>query len=302
MKNKTETVIPAENNMVKKAKKKKTGMWSQAMVRLWHDKLAMVGVIGLLVLILLSIFAKWIAPYSPTEMDLKAINQTPSLNHLFGTDSLGRDILSRLMYGGGYSLAIGFLSSVVAQVVALGLGMTAGYFGGRVDNLIMRIMDVIQAIPSTMISIVVALLIENNFLGTILALGLGGAAHGVRMTRSLVLTVRKEEYLLAAQAINCKTPRILIRHVMPNIMSVTIITMATSVGSMIMMAANLSVIGLGIQPPTPEWGAMLSAGRDHITHYPHLVIFPGLVIFACVFFFNLLGDGLRDAIDPKLRK
>lgn len=301
MKNKTATVVPVENNPVKK-KKKKVNMWSQAMGRLWHDKLAMVGVIGLLVLILISICAKWIAPYSPTEMDLKAINQTPSLAHLFGTDALGRDILSRLIYGGGYSLAIGFFSSIVAQVVALVLGMTAGYFGGRVDNLIMRIMDVIQAIPSTMISIVVALLIENNFVGTVLALGLGGAAHGVRMTRSLVLTVRKEEYLLAAQAINCKTPRILVRHVMPNIMSVTIITMATSVGSMIMMAANLSVIGLGIQPPTPEWGAMLSAGRDHITHYPHLVIFPGLVIFACVFFFNLLGDGLRDAIDPKLRK
>lgn len=294
--------VPSVEAPEKKKKKKKVGMWSQAMVRLWHDKLAMVGVFGLLVMLLICVCAPIIAPYSATEMDLKAINATPSAAHWFGTDALGRDILSRLLYGGTYSLSIGFLASVVSQLIALALGMVAGYFGGKVDNIIMRIMDVIQAIPSTMISILVALTIKANYAGTVLALGLGGAAMGVRMTRSLVLTVRKEEYLLAAQAVNCRTPRILMRHVLPNIISIQIISMATGVGMMIMQAAALSVIGLGIQPPAPEWGAMLSSGRDLMTHYPHLVIFPGLMIFACVFFFNLLGDGLRDAIDPKLRK
>lgn len=302
MKTEVKRVVPAENNTTQKKKKKKVNMWSQAMVALLHDKLALVGIIGLLIMILVSICAPLVAPYTPTQMDMLALSAPPSMQHPFGTDDLGRDILSRLIYGGRYSLSIGFFASVVAQVAALLLGMTAGYFGGRVDNIIMRIMDVVQSIPSTMISIVISLLIEANFLGTILALGLGGTAHGVRMTRGLVLTVRKEEYLLAAQSINCRVPRILVRHVMPNILSVMIISMATGIGQMIMVAAGLSVIGLGVQPPTPEWGAMLSSGREFITHYPHMVIFPGLVIFACVFFFNLLGDGLRDAIDPKLRK
>lgn len=299
MKNETEKVLP---NTDRKKKKKKVNMWSQAMVRLWHDKMAMVGVFGIAALILLSVLAPVIAPYSPTEMDLMALNATPSAAHWFGTDGLGRDILSRLLYGGRYSLSIGFFASCVGQIAALVLGMTAGYFGGKVDNVIMRLMDVIQAIPATVISIIISMTFGTNFFGTIFALGLGGIAGGVRMSRSLVLTVRKEEYLLAAQAVNCSTPRIMIRHVLPNIMSIMIISMATGVGGMIMTSASLSVIGLGIQPPTPEWGAMLSAGRDYMTHYPHLVIFPGLVIFVCVFFFNLLGDGLRDAIDPKLRK
>ncbi|MDR1801251.1 MAG: ABC transporter permease [Lachnospiraceae bacterium] len=297
----SKTILP-EKNQVRK-KRKKQGMWSQAVVRLFHDKLGMVGLIGILALVLISVCAPLIAPFSPTEMDLKFINAAPSLAHPFGTDALGRDILSRLIYGGRYSLAVGFLASVVGQFAALILGMIAGYAGGKVDNAIMRTMDVIMSIPATMISIIVAMTFgTKNFIGTIVALGLGGIAGGVRMCRGLVLTVRQEEYLRAAQAINCSTPRILFRHVFPNIISVMIIGMATGIGNMIMVAAGLSVIGLGIQPPAPEWGAMLSAGRDYITHYPHLVIFPGLVIFICVFFFNLLGDGLRDAIDPKLRK
>lgn len=294
--------VPFVGGNVPAKKKKKVSMWSQAMERMWHDKLAMVGVFGLLAVVLLCVLAPVIAPYSATEMDYLSINQPPSAAHWFGTDSLGRDILSRLLYGGTYSLSIGVLASIVSQIVALLVGMVAGYFGGKVDNVLMRVMDVIQAIPSTVISILIALAVEANYVGTVLALGLGGAAAGVRMTRSLVLTVRKEEYLMAAQAVNCRTPRILLRHVMPNIISIQIISMATGVGMMIMQAAALSVIGLGIQPPAPEWGAMLSSGRDLMTHYPHLVIFPGLMIFVCVFFFNLLGDGLRDAIDPKLRK
>lgn len=292
--------IPSNTN--RKPKKKKVNMWSQAMERLVHDRIAMVGVIGIAILVLISVCAPLIAPYSPTEMDLKALNSGPSAEHWFGTDGLGRDILSRLIYGGRYSLSIGFLASCVGQIAALALGMTAGYFGGKVDNIIMRVMDIIQAIPATVISIIISITFGTNFFGTILALGLGGIAGGVRMSRGLVLTVRKEEYLLAAQSVNCSTTRILIKHVLPNIISIMIISMATGVGGMIMTAASLSVIGLGIQPPTPEWGAMLSSGRDYMTHYPHLVIFPGLVIFVCVFFFNLLGDGLRDAIDPKLRK
>lgn len=301
MKSKTEKVLPTNTPQVKK-KKKKVNMWSEAFVRLWHDKLAMVGVFGILALVLISIFAPLLAPYSPTEMDYAALKAGPSAAHWFGTDDLGRDILSRLIYGGRYSLPIGFFSSCIAQIAALALGMTAGYFGGKVDNLIMRIMDIIQAIPATVISIIIALVFSDSPAGLVLALGLGGIAGGVRMSRGLVLTVRKEEYLLAAQAVNCSTPRILVHHVLPNIISIMIISMATGIGNMIMMAASLSVLGLGVQPPTPEWGAMLSEGRDLMTHYPHLVIFPGLVIFVCVFFFNLLGDGLRDAIDPKLRK
>lgn len=308
MKHETKAVLPTTNPQAKK-KKKRVSMWSQAVERLLHDKMGMIGLIGILFLVLVSAFAPLLAPYSPTELDLGAINASASAEHWFGTDQLGRDIFSRLLYGGRYSLSIGFLASCVGQVASLALGLTAGYFGGKVDNLIMRIMDVIQSIPATVITIILSLSLGSiafggagNFIATIIALGLGGIAGGVRMSRSLVLTVRQEEYLLAAQAVNCPTVRILTCHVLPNILSIMIISMATGVGGMVMMAASLSVLGLGIQPPTPEWGNMLSEGVEYITHYPHRVIFPGLVIFACVFFFNLLGDGLRDAIDPKLRK
>lgn len=283
-------------------KRKKEGMFKQSMKRLLKDKVAMIGVIGVLVLILLSAFGPMLTPYTPEEMDLTSMNAGPSWTHPMGTDSLGRDCLSRLLYGGRYSLILGVGSSFLALAIGIVLGCIAGYFGGAVETIIMRICDVMQSIPPMLISIIVSIALGSSIPITMLALAIGGFSFSTRMTRAQVLTVRKSEYLDAAKSVNCSVPRIMFRHIMPNIMSPMLLDFTMKIAQMIQLSASLSVIGLGIQPPTPEWGAMLSAGRSELRTHPHLVIFPALFIFAISLFINLFGDGLRDALDPKLKK
>ncbi len=283
-------------------KHKKEGMFKQSMKRLVKDKVAMIGLIGVLVLILLAVFAPLLTPYTPEEMDFVNINSGPTWEHPMGTDSLGRDCLARLMYGGRYSLVLGVGSSFLALAIGLVLGCIAGYFGGIAETIIMRICDVMQSIPPMMISIIVSIALGSSIPVTILALAVGGFSFSTRMTRAQVLSVRKSEYLDAAKSVNCSVPRIMFRHILPNVMSPMLLDFTMKIAQMIQLSASLSVIGLGIQPPTPEWGAMLSAGRGFIRTYPHLVLFPALFIFAISLFINLFGDGLRDALDPKLKK
>lgn len=285
-----------------KTKKKRHGMWYNVVQRLFHYRYAVVGLIGLVVLILIAVFAPLLAPYDPLYMDLAHMNATPSWSHLMGTDNLGRDILSRLMYGGRWSMSLGLISAFTASFFGVIFGSISGYFGGWVDNLIMRICDVLQSIPAIMISIIVSLVLGGSLVVTALALALGGITTATRVTRGKVLQVRDEEYLAAAKCINCSTPRILFKHILPNVISPILIGMTMTVGSNIMNSAGLSVLGLGIQPPTPEWGAMLSSGLTYIRNYPHLLFFPGLFIFVTCLCVNLFGDGLRDAIDPKMKK
>lgn len=292
----TETTAPV------KKKHKKEGMFKQSMKRLVKDKAAMIGLIGVLFLILLAIFGPLITPYAPEEMDILNMNCGPSWTHPMGTDSLGRDCLSRLIYGGRYSLVLGVGSSLLALAIGLVLGCIAGYFGGVAETVIMRICDIMQSIPPMMISIIVSIALGSSIPVTILALSVGGFSFSTRMTRAQVLSVRKSEYLDAAKCVNCSVPRIMFRHILPNVMSPMLLDFTMKIAQMIQLSASLSVIGLGVQPPTPEWGAMLSAGREYIRTYPHLVLFPGLFIFAISLFINLFGDGLRDALDPKLKK
>ncbi len=285
-----------------KAEPKAKHYSSQVFRRLLKNPTAVVGMVVLAILILVAILAPTISPYSYDEMDFSHINSAPSSLHIMGTDSLGRDIFSRLLYGSRYSLSLGLLSSLFSTAVAIVLGSLAGYYGGTVDNIIMRLCDVIQAVPATLLTIIISVALGTGYVNTILALAIGGIAGGVRLIRGQILSVRRDEYIEAAQTINLSNARIMFRHILPNVISPLIVSTTMGIGQCIILAASLSVIGLGVQPPEPEWGAMLAEGRNYIMNYPWRTIFPGLFIFITVLSVNLFGDGLRDALDPKLKK
>jgi peptide/nickel transport system permease protein len=287
--------------MAKNTKEKKESFFMQTLKQLSKNKVAMISMFVLFILVILAVFAPWISPYTYEEMDPLNINAGPSLKHWCGTDAIGRDVLTRLIYGGRYSLTLGFSASLLSTIVATAIGLVAGYYGGWVDNLILRICDVIQAIPGILLAIVLSAVMGNGFINTIIALAIGGIPSAIRMSRSMTMSVRSEEYLEASLSINCSPGRIMFRHILPNIVSPIIVGVTMGMGSIIMLAASLSFLGLGVQPPLPEWGAMLSAGRQVITTHPHLTIFPGIFIFITCLSINLFGDGLRDALDPKLK-
>ena len=253
-------------------------------------------------IIFLCAFAPLFTQYGQNDLDMANAFAKPSLQHLCGTDNLGRDQWARLLYGGRYSLVLGIIGSLFAAVGGTGLGVIAGYFGGQVENLIMRFCDIWTAIPGMLLCIVVSTALGPGFFNTILALSIGAIPNGARMTRGQILAERTKEYLEAAEAMNCSKLSIMFRHLLPNVISPTIVGTTMGIGATITQAATLSYIGLGVQPPTPEWGAMLSEGKNYVTSYPHLLLFPGLAIGLTTLAINLMGDGLRDALDPKLRK
>ena len=274
------------------ARRRKEGQFTQVLRRLSKNTSAMIGLVLILLLILIAVFAPWITPYDYTKMDIKAKYAGSSLQHLFGCDELGRDIFSRCIYGARASLSLGMLASLVSTLVGVVLGSLVGYFGGWVDTVIMRLLDILQAIPGMLLS---------GFGNTIIALSIGGIPMTVRLLRGSILTVRKQEYIEAAEKINCSKFRVITAHILPNSIAPLIVSVTMGIGNTILQAASLSYIGLGVQPPTPEWGAMLSAGKGVVMKYPHLCLFPGLCIMIVVLSFNMLGDGLRDAMDPKLK-
>lgn len=283
-------------------KRKKRSNFSLIWHRLLQDKVAVAGLIIMAILILASIFAPLLAPYDPDFMDLFAMKETPSAAHIMGTDAQGRDIFSRILYGGRYSLALGFCGSIFTALIGTFFGTIVGYAGGTVDNIAMRICDIWQAIPGQLLAIVISTALGPGFVQTIFAMSVGGIPMSVRSTRAMCLKEREMEYLEAAESYNCSKMKMMFKHMLPNIISPTIVGTTMSVGGTIMGAAGLSFIGLGIQPPTPEWGAMLSDARSSALLYPHMMIFPGLMIAITVLAINLFGDGLRDAMDPKLKK
>ena len=262
---------------------------------------AIAGAIILAILILIAVFANVIAPYGYADINIVDRLQGPSLKHLFGTDEMGRDLFSRIVYGSRYSLTISI--STVAFGVFFGIlfGSLAGYFGKGIDNLIMRFLDVISAIPGILLSICISAVLGNGLIPTIIALGVGGVAGTARILRASMISVREQEFVEAARSINARNGRIIMKHVFPNAMSPIIVSASMYMANAILVASSLSFIGLGVQPPMPEWGALLAAGRSQIRDFPHLVIFPGIVIMITVLAMNLLGDALRDAMDPKLK-
>ena len=287
----------------KKNVKQRTGFhrtWETAK-RVFKTPSAKLGGVLFLIFLFCAVFAELIAPYGPYEMDYVNMYATPSWKHLCGTDSLGRDIFSRLIYGARWSLTLGIVADVVGQLGGVVVGSIAGYFGGKTDTYIMRFMDIWQAIPSMLLTIIMSAVLGPGFGNTILALAISAVPRGARMTRGMILAERGKEYLEAAQSINCSSSVIMFSHLLPNVISPTLVAATMQVGGTITMAASLSYLGLGVQPPTPEWGAMLSEGTAVLTSYPHMILFPGIVIGICILSINLMGDGLRDALDPKLR-
>lgn len=277
------------------------GAFAGVMRRLRKNKAAMLGLYIFVIEVLLAIFAKWIMPYGYEEMDLANMLASPSMQHWFGTDELGRDIFSRILYGARYSLSIGVCAVAVAIFIGVAIGAIAGYFGGRVDNIIMRILDIIQSVPGLLLTIALSAVLGSGFDKAILALGLSSIPGYARLLRASVMNIRKMEYLEAADSINAGKIRIIIKHVLPNSFAPLIVQATMGVAGAILISASLSYIGLGVQPPTPEWGAMLAAGRNYIRDDTHLVLFPGICIMITVLALNILGDGLRDALDPKLK-
>lgn len=270
--------------------------------RLSRNHAAMVGLVLLCLLVIVAILAPWIAPYQYDLIDFSQMLAKPSMNHPFGCDELGRDILSRLMIGARYSLAIGLGSVLLSVLFGVIIGSAAGFFGGSVDNVIMRVLDIFASIPGLLMQIAISAVLGNGFDKTVFAISVSTMPMYVRILRASIMGVRDMEYVEAAASIGCKKFRLIWRHILPNALSALIVTATMGVASSILMAAGLSYIGLGVQPPTPEWGAMLSGARSYLRDYPHMVLFPGLVIAVTVLSLNMLGDGLRDALDPKLKR
>ena len=276
--------------------------FKRIMKQMKKNKMAMLGLIIFLIELILLVLAPVIIPYDYTAMDIMAIQQGPSAQHWFGTDELGRDIFSRILYGGRYSVTMGLISVAISTTVGMSIGAIAGYFGGQVDNVIMRVLDVIQSLPAMLLTIVISAALGSGYFNTILALSVNGLPASARMLRAQMMKVRDSEYIEAAVSINCSRFRIITSHLIPNSLSANIVQATMAVANMIVMAASLSFIGLGVQPPTPEWGAMLSGARQFIRQSPHMVIAPGMAIAITILALNLLGDGLRDALDPKLKR
>lgn len=280
---------------------RKSGFWRDAWYRLRRNKAAMLGLILLILLILCAIFADFIAPYSYDEQNYDITFQFPSKEHPLGTDNFGRDILSRIIYGSRISLLVGF-SSVIASIIFGGLlGAISGYYGNKVDNIIMRLMDILMAIPGMLLAISLAAAMKPGLMNLVIAIAIADIPGYARVVRASVLTIRDQEYIEAAQCNGASNLRIILKHIIPNCMAPIIVQATLGMAGAILSASSLSFLGLGIQPPDPEWGSMLSSARQYIRSYWHMATFPGLAIMITIFGLNLLGDGLRDALDPKLK-
>lgn len=272
--------------------------------RLLKNKGAIIGMVFLLLLIIAAILSGFIFDYDTQVIgqDIKNRLQWPSREHIFGTDELGRDIFIRILYGSRYSLAIGCGSVAIGLVTGVILGAVAGFYGGVVDQVIMRVNDMLYAIPNIMIAVVIVSLLGTSTFNLLLALTFTCSTSFVRISRASVLSIRGMEYVESAYAMGLPTWKVILKHIIPNSLSPIIVQVTLLIGSMIIAASSLSFLGIGVPSPAPEWGAMLSSGRSQIRNAPYICVIPGLAILFTVLSLNLLGDGLRDALDPKLKK
>ncbi|ABR48043.1 binding-protein-dependent transport systems inner membrane component [Alkaliphilus metalliredigens QYMF] len=290
--------------------------WAEVWLRLKKSKAAMLGLTMLIILLLTAIFANYIAPYSYSEQNLTMTREAPGATYtttneageeitrryILGTDHNGRDILSRIIYGARTSIQVGFIAIAFAVVIGGAIGSIAGYYGGRLDNLIMRCIDVLLAIPPILLAIAIVSAFGGSLVNVMIAIGIGNTPRMARLVRGSVMSVRENEYIESAKALGASDARIIFNEIIPNALAPIIVQGTLNVASAIIAAAGLSYIGLGAPPPTPEWGSMLSSGQNYIRTAWWMSVFPGLAIFITVLSLNLLGDGLRDALDPRLKQ
>jgi peptide/nickel transport system permease protein len=263
--------------------------------------LPVIGLIIIVLLILVAIFAPLLAPYPPNQMDIINKLEPPSSEHWLGTDSLGRDTLSRIIYGSRTSLIIGITVMAVSSAIGAVLGLVAAYFGGAIYHIIMRFMDALMAFPMLLLALLVASLLGSGMLNVIIALGIGMIAAPCRLMCGVVMSLKQNDYVLSARAMGMSNSRLMFQEILPNAFPPLLVMITISIGAVILAEAGLSFLGIGITPPTATWGGMVNDGYKFITTHPVLAISPGVAIMLIVFGFNMLGDGLRDALDPKLR-
>lgn len=292
-----------KQNVVTKKKYKKRSQIKSIMFRYKKNKLAMVGFVMFIIMILIAISADLIVNYEidAVTQNMKERLQTPNGEHIFGTDEYGRDIFARIIFGARISLFVGLITIALSLTFGAIIGATAGYYGGRTDNILMRIMDIFLAIPSILLAISIVAALGTGIFNLLLAMSISQVPRFARIVRSSILTVKGQDFIEAAKACGTKDSRIIIKHIIPNAIGPIIVQATLTMATTILTISSLSFVGLGIQSPTPEWGSMLSDGKKQMRYYPHLVIIPGIAIMLAVMSLNLIGDGLRDALDPRLK-
>lgn len=298
--NKTGSVKTQKNEELSDAKHKVRSRWVIYARNFKKNKRAMIGLFIIIIFLIVVIFAPWIATHDPFAQNPSGKLLSPSLDNLFGTDRYGRDMFSRILYGSRISLAVGVFGVFISILIGVFLGTVSGYFGGKIDNFIMRFIDILMAFPGFLLALAIIAILGPGMVNVIIAIGIFSIPGFTRVTRSTVIPVSNTEYVEAARAIGSTHTSTILKHVIPNSIGPIIVLSSMRIATAILTAAGLSFLGLGAQPPSPEWGAMLSEGRDYLRDAPHVSIVPGLSIMFVVLGFNMLGDGLRDALDTKL--
>ena len=270
--------------------------------RLERNRMAMTGLVLVLGLFVVSIFAPWLAPYDPNQIDLKQVLMPPSSAHYLGTDTLGRDVLSRIIFGSRVSLKVGFVAVGLATLIGLLIGALAGYYGGWVDQGLMRLVDLMLCFPAFFLILAVIAVLEPSIWNIMVVIGLTSWMGVARLVRAEFLSLREREFVTAARALGASDTRLILRHMLPNALAPVMVSATLGVAGAILTESALSFLGLGVQPPTPSWGNILTAGKDNIEIAWWLSVFPGLAILVTVMSYNLLGEGIREAIDPRLKE
>jgi peptide/nickel transport system permease protein len=269
--------------------------------RLRANRLALAGLFVVLLLFIASLLAPFIAPYNPSEINAWQVLSPPSFSHLFGTDELGRDVFSRVLFGARISLKVGFAAIGIAVILGSAVGLAAGYYGGWVDTLLMRTVDIMLCFPAFFLILAIITFLEPSIWYIMAVIGLTGWMGVARLVRAEVLSIREMDYILAARCIGCSDIRIIVRHILPNALSPVLVAATLGVAGAILTESALSFLGIGVQPPTPSWGNILTSGKDYIEFAWWLSLYPGLAILITVLAYNLLGEGIRDALDPRTR-
>ncbi len=281
---------------------KSKSLAAEIMQRFLRNKTALVALIVLMIIVVIAICADWIVDYEVAiAQNISERYQAPSGQHWMGTDAFGRDIFARIIHGSRISLIVGVVTTLASIALACVFGAVAGYYGGRVDNIIMRFMDVMISIPSILLTLCIVAILGSNVTNLVIALIIGQIPGFTRIIRSVILNLKGSDYIEAAKSYGASNAQIIMKHIIPNAMGPIIVQATMSVSSSIIAAASLSFVGLGCQPPAPEWGVMLSEAKDQMRRYPYMAVFPGVSIVITALCFNLMGDGLRDALDPRLK-